>query len=1532
MNNKSKILFLNIFLIIHLTASFTFAQNVKLSEIMFAPSSENSEFIEIKNISNTDTIDLSGFKIKYHTTTSDAIISQNNNYQLLPNQYAIIFEADYDFQNGIYKELIPADVLLFLLDDNAFGSTGMANTSDRSIYLLNSVDDTLDSYTYTSDNNLGFSDERILIESNNWKNSIVLNGTPGFKNSASPKEFDLSIKEITFSNYNVIIGNEVSINIKIENLGTKLAQQFILNLFKDENKDSVHQSNEHILTKTLTNLDSSKSIILEEIISNITKGENHFIAELVFANDEFTANNYCYKSVNGIEINEFRGDIIINEIMFAPLNAETEWIELYNKSEKNIFINNYKIADQNDTLTTTSSFLLKPKEYLVISENNIINEIYPDLKNLLITDLPTLNNTTDKIILMDSLFRVIDSVAYSSTWGGNNGNSLERIDVNDDSNNPANWKNSNYPTPGKFNSVSLKEFDLKIDLAEFIFNNTAIGEKVLLSAKVKNIGRQNCNFSIQLFGDKNLDFIEDDLIEESQMFSINSNDSTNITFNHSTIFNESKQNFFVKLNVIDDDSTNNFAWIKIYPGYEKSAIIINEIMYSPINDEPEWIELFNNSENGINLNKFVLEDGSSAITIYKDDLKVEPQNYFVIADDSSFFDYYPEVKNAAIINLPSLNNSTDKIIIRDSLLRMIDSLEYFSDWGGINGKSLERINPEKVSFDQLNWDESKFPTPGRINSISQKNRDLQIESISISPQNYIVNDSVTISCKIKNIGKEEILFSIQIYLIEENGNKINFVEESVQNILAISDSLNFSFATKIIIKVSSQNYLVLLNVIDDDSTNNSIKFALNPGYAKSSIIVNEIMFSPLNDEPEWIEIYNNSDYNIDLNNWQIGDVLTKPIFKEISSEKFNFNSKTFLVIAKDSTINNFHKMILSPIIISKFANLNNDEDGIVIKDNRGITIDSVLYTNEFSKNGFSIERIEKNINSTSLNNWKSSMDIEGSTPGRVNSISSKNIDVAVSSLFSIPNKPITNENIKIKMLLKNYGEIDAENVKVKFFFGKVSAINFLEEIIIDKIDSQDSIIVESKNQIGIEDTLFISVKVELANDEDIINNFIEKIIVAGFNQNCQLINEIMINPSQNFPQWIELINNSDSTINLKNWLIRNGNQTLIITQNDFKISPNEFIIITENADSNNFNLETNFIISKLPDLNKKKDKIAIYDYRNAMIDSMSYSFTEEIKNNISLERISLEMESSEKSNWTNCLNSLGSTPGNINSILTIPKNNFSDLIITEIMFDPNENNSEYIEIFNTTESPIELGGWKIKVDENLFSLSDYSFILNENNYFVISSDSSIVKNYSWLHEFENLKIKNISSFGLTNTGKKIYLIDNRNVIIDSIYYSETWHNSAFENVKNISLELINVELDRAKSINWSSSVSSFGGTPGKQNSIFINKEISKSKLNISPNPFSPDNDGYEDFTIISYNLSEPISQIRLRIYDSKGRLVRNLENNLSVGSSGEIIFDGLDEKKNQLKIGIYIVLFEAVNSRNAVVETIKDVIVVARKF
>ncbi|MCK7527805.1 MAG: lamin tail domain-containing protein [Ignavibacteriales bacterium] len=70
-----------------------------ISEVMFSPTSGNNEFIEIYNLSNTQTVDLNGYNIKYYTSTADQIVDAGFGTTLPPNSYAIILENDYDIFN-----------------------------------------------------------------------------------------------------------------------------------------------------------------------------------------------------------------------------------------------------------------------------------------------------------------------------------------------------------------------------------------------------------------------------------------------------------------------------------------------------------------------------------------------------------------------------------------------------------------------------------------------------------------------------------------------------------------------------------------------------------------------------------------------------------------------------------------------------------------------------------------------------------------------------------------------------------------------------------------------------------------------------------------------------------------------------------------------------------------------------------------------------------------------------------------------------------------------------------------------------------------------------------------------------------------------------------------------------------------------------------------------------------------------------------------------------------------------------------------
>lgn len=1251
-----------------------------LSEIMFKPAVDNGEFIEIYNNSETEPFYIGDYKIKYGSSSAESFESREHNYNLLPNSYAVIFEKDFDFENSVYAKLVAPGSLILYLDNNAFGRSGMSNSSDQTIQLLNPTDQIIGLMNYTANNDYGISEEKIILSQNdstqNWGNSIIVNGTPGSINSLSPKSFDLAIKNFyTVSSYSEV-GKPENIFVKVVNEGSDEINGFKINLYEDNNKDLLHDETELIDLKEFGIIVAGDSVLYEFVVDDIYEGETTFIAELQCDVDEFAVNNQSSLTTHGVVINEIRGDLVVNEIMYAPNDNEPEWIEILNVSSKEINLKNYQVADN-----TSSSTLLNSSQIML------------------------------------------------------------------------------------------------------------------------------------------------------------------------------------------------------------------------------------------------------------------PNDYLVVAKDSAVFLKYEISSSILITSFPSLNNSGDKVILLDSLNRVIDSLEYSPGWGGGNGTSLEKIVSDGFSADSENWKSSEDilgATPGKINSVTQKDYDITIVESATVPQFPLIEDEVGILALIKNVGKKEIEFTLKINEMEDD-TKIE-IETSPVITITPGDSIMYESTYKINNLTETKTYeIIAFSETDQDTSNNVSTMCVRPGYPAGSIVINEIMFYPGNDEPEWIEFYNNSDYDIELTGWAISDVYTTPA-TSVMEEEHLFTSHTYYVVAKDSTIYNYHREIPSPLVLINFANLNNDEDGVVLKDFNGRVIDSVLYSpsNNGSK-GYSLERKRFDSKSNDINNWGISTDIEQSTPGRMNSITPKEQDLAIISITTTPRFPILNDNVYVNVEIKNLGLAEANSFLIRI----ISSKNDIEQILYEQqqfnLSAGDSMLITANNPVLLDDEIIIEAVVIYEADWENSNNVLSIVITPGYERGVVLINELMYYPSGDDVEWIEIVNNSNEDVNLKDWFVSDvlsSPTKSVITKNDCILTQGEFAVITADSNSSRQRIGEGIQIfqAEFGSLSNSKDGVVIYDLHGAVIDSLFYESSWGGRNGRSLERLSLSLQTCDENNWITSLCEDGSTCGKQNSIINISSYNLGDVVINEIMYDPADGNSEFIELYNTTNSIVSLGGWNLadesddltKICESNYELAPYDFL-------AVAVDSIFFEYYQDLQNV-NVIITGGSAFSLSNSGECLKILDIYNNIIDSVCYNESWHNRNILTYKNKSLEKINPTVNSNDESNWSTCVNDNGATPGYRNSILTEGVVEASKLSVSPNPFSPDNDGYEDFTIISYTLSSTISQTRVKIFDSKGRLIRELINNSARGSAGQIIFDGLNNNGKPLKMGIYIIFMEALNSTSGVIDVLKEVVVVARKL
>ncbi len=1526
------------------------------SEIMFRPLETNGEFLEIYNTSTTETIDLAGFKFKYYTSTNDNIVAFIGGTKLAPGKFAVILENDYDYNNGVYKTLIPADVIVLKISDASFGTSGMANTTSRDIYLINAQNQTIDTYLYSADNSDGYPDEKVILDKNNnalnWKNSTKLNGTPGTKNSVSPLDYDLRIMFAGIVPAEPKAEDFVKVTALVKNLGRLATTNFSAEIFNDANNDSVGQSNESIYSNNYTNLASGDSIIIQKSIYVPSAGDYHLIANANYTPDENTTNNKAFLKITVAEKPAVSNEIVVNEFMYAPSNDEPEWIELFNRSNRAINLKNWKVTDNSTTLTiTTSDYFLNPGEYLVIASDATISNYYQITSKLLIKQLPSLNNSGDDVILRSNFNTTIDSLKYASSWGGSGNKSLERINAAVSGVDASNWKTSLSrlrATPGRINSVAAKTNDLSLKNVSSSLKYGEIGGNVKLNIVVENLGTSvTQSYLIKIYKDLNLDNIEDpsELIGEIPGSDISLSSTMNFDFTVTNLLGGVNQ-IISKIDFANDEYLeNNIAFFKINGvtiNEIKGDLVINEIMYTPNLPEQEWIEIYNPSSKQINLKGYKISNLKDTTKVINTSISLQPEDYFVIAKDTLNFAKYPKIPKFLVASFPTLNNTKDKIILLDSLNRVIDSLEYKSNWGGNSGKSLERIDATISSSDSTNWKTTESlngATPGFVNSVSKKKYDLAITAFSSAPLTPIAGEKVILKTEIQNVGKRSVTFKIILNEINRDGSKIQVEEFTPAASRSINPGEKFSITFDYAIDhlISKRMFEVIIVCAEDEYLNNNkYSLSISPGYTFQTVLLNEILYNPVNGEPEWIELYNNLTFDVDLENWSITDLLTTPSKTKIQSKDYIFPGKTFLVIAKDSIINNFHRVISSKIIISSFANLNNDADGLALKDSRDVTIDSMRYDLSWGGTyGKSLERKAISASSVDKNNWGSSKDLELSTPGRVNSITPKKIDLFIKSISSQIPYPAYNEEISLMAKVINSGTNTAGDFTVQFFLLLDNKWNFFSEGTGKNIPSNDSTLVISNTKLKLNETKTIMCKILFIEDEDTLNNSLVADIIPGLKRNTVLINEIMYDPLTGESEWVEIVNTAEDPVNLKNWQISDllpfPTKSIITTKNVL-LNPGEFAIITYDSLRYQYFPPKKFFQAKFGSLSPA-DGILIYDFRGAVIDSLKYNSAWGGEKGFSLERISLSKPATDSTNWSVSASLNGATPGILNSVINLPKYSSGTLMINEIMFDPAAGNSEYLEFFNTSEDSVQLAGMQVMIGtSDKYKLAKTHLTLPQKNYFVLAADSSIYNNYSWLKTERYTNIAGSSSLSLLNDASMIVLKDFYGTTLDSLTYSLDWHSKNVVTTKNKSLEKLNPLFNSNIRANWNTSVNEFGATPGKQNSIFTQDLISESKVTINPNPFSPDGDGFEDYAVINFDLTKPLSQVRIKVFDRSGRLVRTLAENRLSSSKNSLVFDGFDENNRPLRIGIYILLIETVAEGSGNVEVIKMPIVVARKL
>ena len=399
------------------------------------------------------------------------------------------------------------------------------------------------------------------------------------------------------------------------------------------------------------------------------------------------------------------------------------------------------------------------------------------------------------------------------------------------------------------------------------------------------------------------------------------------------------------------------------PFIANSQIIINEFMPYPLSRNPEWIELYNtDSTKTFSVPVLWIEDATTRTKI--EHIVIPPKEYLIITRDTNTLKNTVNPIQCPVRQavLPTLNNSKDKIILRNQDSTVIDSIAYTISKEQ-KGKSLERMKDTFVSKELTTSINPNGHTCGFINSIHPIDHDLQLKSI------YVHDDSVYFM--LYNNGNIPIL-DIQVIVSTGTSQVSSYLDKLMMNQMS---EIGISVSELDISEGMNQISILSSHLLEDPRLyNNNGIFEYYHSFPSRSIIINEINVHD-NKFPEFIEL------SILEKKINLQDGYTCIIGKDTIDLSLE-NSSEYVLITKEPD----QRLSDHVCIHDNGLTLSNEGIRIQIIDPNGFIIDSINYDFLISKYTsywpFSSFEYSDSLNG---GDWFISMNEQGGTPGNMNS-------------------------------------------------------------------------------------------------------------------------------------------------------------------------------------------------------------------------------------------------------------------------------------------------------------------------------------------------------------------------------------------------------------------------------------------------------------------------------------------------------------------------------------------------------------------
>ena len=265
----------------------------------------------------------------------------------------------------------------------------------------------------------------------------------------------------------------------------------------------------------------------------------------------------------------------------------------------------------------------------------------------------------------------------------------------------------------------------------------------------------------------------------------------------------------------------------------------------------------------------------------------------------------------------------------------------------------------------------------------------------------------------------------------------------------------------------------------------------------------------------------------------------------------------------------------------------------------------------------------------------------------------------------------------------------------------------------------------------------------------------------------------------------------------------------------------------------------------------------------------------------------------------------------------------NDIVINEIKFLTDEGEPEWIELYNFGQDRIYLKGWMIADSRDTIGID--SAVYFEPGSFLVIAGAGLDGKYSIRPE-QVLVCSKMPN--LNNDNDEVVLIRPDGAWQERVAYSDSWLQDEI-NLKP-SVERISPYLYAGSPRNWGPCIAKEGATPGNANSILSRPAVSVAAMEVTPNPFSPDGDGRDDYAVISGSIPDQSARLKITVFDIRGRVIRTLLENRYSGNRFDVVWDGADDGGKTARIGIYIIFAQAIDDLAGVLREMTTTVVLAK--